>query len=627
MKSLSHAYLVVAVWMAASCLAFGQRSIRSIERLYYRGDYQTLAKDNPNPDNLSPKALLCYASSYYHLGEADRAFALYERAFSQMKLSEADHPFLTEYGRLNLERENASLAMECFNLALSQVKYPDSLSLLSLYLAYAKQLKEARDAQSEGFRWVAYNLKDINTPEPEYSLFIHKGRLYFITRRDPRRGYDPADQLPHEALYWTEPGSKEAKPIGFFSKKHEGIAGFLRDTLIVYRSSRRRGDFYIAYPRGDGWSQPLYWKNFPNSRRGCEDAICEDPKTGDIIFSSDRKGTKGGEDLWITRRLPDGKFSKPENLSSLNTPYNEDAPFVFGDTLFFVHDGPSSMGGYDIFYSIRQPGGGWGPPKRLPRPFNSPAHDSYVFLTHPDSIYLSSNRMGGQGKMDLYLIVREILPPPPPPPPTPEVYTFSGKAYDVRTRQPVPVVVVLKPQSGTEPLTLKSDKDGSFSDKKPDAGEYLLYAYADGYAQYVQPITIPKAGNAVQDIPMISNEELKRIRLPRIHFNFDRYDLRTEAPPALDSVVRILEAYPTLIIEVAGHTDSIGTREYNQRLSERRANTAQGYLRERGIAPQRLRVKGYGEDQPMVPNDTPYHRFLNRRVEFNPVIGRPEEME
>ncbi|MCS6895138.1 MAG: OmpA family protein [Bacteroidia bacterium] len=126
---------------------------------------------------------------------------------------------------------------------------------------------------------------------------------------------------------------------------------------------------------------------------------------------------------------------------------------------------------------------------------------------------------------------------------------------------------------------------------------------------------------------MLSEQTLKQLRLPRVHFNFDKYDLRTEAPPSLDSVLQILRDYPTLVLEVGGHTDSIGTREYNQKLSERRANTVYRYLVEKGIPTYRLRTKGYSEDRPMVPNDTPYRRFLNRRVEFTPLVGRPKELQ
>lgn len=623
---LPYLWHVLLLWgIASGNFLSAQRSLRVIEKLYFRGDYQALVSDNPSPESHSPQALLYYASSYYRLGYAEKAYELYQAAFSQIQLSSADHAFLVEYGRLNLEREDASLAKKCFGHALSQVSYPDSISLIYLYLAYARQVESYREEQPREFRWVAYNLSDINTPDPEYSLFIHHGTIYFITRRDPERGRDPADLLPHEALYWKKPGDSVPTPIGFFAKKHEGIAGFIKDTMIVYRSARRRGDFYIAFPQGNGWSQPIYWKAFPNSRRGSEDAICEDPKTGDIIFSSDRKKTRGGKDLWVTRRLPNGKFSEPENLSELNTQYNEDAPFIVGDTLFFAHDGPSALGGYDIFYSVRQENGRWGPPVRLPRPFNTPSHDSYLFWTHPDSIYLSSNRIGGKGSMDIYLITPEKLPPPAPP--TPQTYTFSGRAYDVQTGAPVPVLIVLRPKTEEFLLSLESDAQGAFSQPKPAGGGYLLYAYAEGYAEYVQPVLLPDTGDYAQEIPMLSAQVLKRIRFPMVHFNFDKHTLRPEAPSSLDTVLQILREYPTLVVEVAGHTDSIGTRQYNQGLSERRAKAVYSYLVERGIAAYRLHPKGYSEDRPLVPNDTPYRRFLNRRVEIVPLIGRPKELQ
>ncbi|MCX7605881.1 MAG: OmpA family protein [Bacteroidia bacterium] len=601
------------------------RLLRNVERLYYRGDYISLVQqDLPSPVQ-KPTILLYYASAYYHLGERDKAYALYREAFSKLSPAEIEHPFLTEYGQLCLYNENPSLALELFNQALQRTAYADSQALLSKYIAYANQLKNYQEIPPEKFRWVVYPLSYLNTPEHEYSLFVHKGYIYFISRRDEARGTDPEDFLPHEALYRAKREDTVVQPLRFFSKKHEGIAGFLKDTLIVYRSAHRRGDFYIAYPRGEGWAQPQRWKAFPNSRRGSEDALCEDPKTGDIIFSSDRKGTKGGDDLWLTRRLPGGKFAPPENLSALNTPYNEDAPFIVGDTLYFAHDGPTSIGGYDIFYSVRQERGGWGKPQRLPRPFNSPGHDSYLFFPHPDSVYLSSDRTGGKGKMDLYLLVREPLPPSSPPETLPRQYTLSGRIYDRETKRPVPALVILRPVSDTL-LSLSSweaEADGSFSRPKPLRGQYLLHVCAEGYAQYLEPFFSPDTGDVWREIPMIPAEVLNNVQLPRLHFDFDRHTLRAEAPPALDTVIQVLRQYPTLILQVSGHTDSIGTREYNQGLSERRARTVYNYLMEKNIAPHRLQWIGYGEDRPLVPNTSPYNRFLNRRVEFIPLTGRP----
>jgi len=587
-----------------------------------------LAEEPLDLTQTPPKPLLYYASAYYQVGERERAYQAYQQAFAKLTPTEVEPNFLVEYGRLCLEYENPTQALELFNQALQRTTSPDSQKRLSQYIAYATQLKNYQDPPPQGYRWVAYNLSRLNTPAHEYSLFLHKGRLYFISRRDPERGQDPEDLLPHEALYWMPVSDSLPRHISFFPKKHEGIAGFVGDTLIVYRSARRRGDFYVAYPAGDSWQEPVKWKVFPNSRKGSEDALCEDPKTGEVIFSSDRKGTVGGKDLWVTRRLPNGKFAPPENLRALNTPYNEDAPFIVGDTLYFAHDGPGSLGGYDLYYSLRQPGGGWSKPTRLPRPFNSPAHDSYLFYVTPDSVYLSSARVGGKGRMDLYLVVREPLPPPEPekPAPLPRAYALRVRTYDAQTRQPVLASVRLRPPQGEE-LSGQTDPTGELSQPKPPAGTYLLEVWAEGYATAVSFLTLPDTGDVVEEVAMLSAEALKKLRWPRLHFNFDKYDLRAEAPAAIDTVLRLLNQYPTLVIEVAGHTDSIGTRKYNQGLSERRANTVYRYLLERGVASERLRPRGYGEGRPLVPNDTPYRRFLNRRVEFVPLVGRPPELE
>ncbi len=180
-------------------------------------------------------------------------------------------------------------------------------------------------------------------------------------------------------------------------------------------------------------------------------------------------------------------------------------------------------------------------------------------------------------------MVRQPLPPPPPeePAPAPRVYSLRIRTYDARTGQPVQAYARLRPPEG-EVLSGRANAAGELTQPKPPAGTYLLEVWADGYATALMPVTIPDASDVQEEVAMLSAEELKKLRLPRLHFNFDKYDLRAEAPAALDTVLRILQQYPTLVIEVAGHTDSIGTQQYNQGLSERRANTVYNYLIERG---------------------------------------------
>jgi outer membrane protein OmpA-like peptidoglycan-associated protein len=110
-----------------------------------------------------------------------------------------------------------------------------------------------------------------------------------------------------------------------------------------------------------------------------------------------------------------------------------------------------------------------------------------------------------------------------------------------------------------------------------------------------------------------------------VMFAFNSYALTPTADSTLDNLVTILNKYPNTNIEVQGHTDSTGTHEYNQTLSESRAHAAADYLRTHGIDASRITEKGYGETAPKYPNATAEGRAMNRRVEF--VISANEQMK
>jgi outer membrane protein OmpA-like peptidoglycan-associated protein len=106
-----------------------------------------------------------------------------------------------------------------------------------------------------------------------------------------------------------------------------------------------------------------------------------------------------------------------------------------------------------------------------------------------------------------------------------------------------------------------------------------------------------------------------------VYYDYDKAEVKPESYPALDEIVRMLNTYPNMEIELSAHTDSKGSDEYNQRLSEARAQSVVDYLVSKGIAKERLVAKGYGETQPVAPNtidgkDNPEGREKNRRTEF-----------
>jgi outer membrane protein OmpA-like peptidoglycan-associated protein len=106
------------------------------------------------------------------------------------------------------------------------------------------------------------------------------------------------------------------------------------------------------------------------------------------------------------------------------------------------------------------------------------------------------------------------------------------------------------------------------------------------------------------------------ISLEGVHFEFDKATLTPEAMAILDKAASLLATQEKVVVEVAGHTDSVGTEEYNQKLSERRAIAVKDYLESKGINATRLTAMGYGELQPVASNDTDAGRAQNRRVEL-----------
>jgi OOP family OmpA-OmpF porin len=121
----------------------------------------------------------------------------------------------------------------------------------------------------------------------------------------------------------------------------------------------------------------------------------------------------------------------------------------------------------------------------------------------------------------------------------------------------------------------------------------------------------------VRDVFYDVEEVMEQVIILRgIHFDFDKYNIKPEWMPVLDEAADILQTNPNISVIIEGHTDSIGSVPYNQKLSERRANSVYQYLLNKGIASSRMSTVGYGELQPKATNETDEGRAINRRVEF-----------
>ncbi len=149
----------------------------------------------------------------------------------------------------------------------------------------------------------------------------------------------------------------------------------------------------------------------------------------------------------------------------------------------------------------------------------------------------------------------------------------------------------------------------------------IIGAAAGGAAGAVIGRKMDKQAEEMKEV--LGDAEVKRVGegiviefKDKVLFGFNRSDLSTTAQQNLDKLVNVLNKYPDTNIEILGHTDSLGTDSYNQALSERRANAAASYLKNKGVASTRVSTRGMGETDPKVSNETEAGRAENRRVEF-----------
>jgi outer membrane protein OmpA-like peptidoglycan-associated protein len=245
--------------------------------------------------------------------------------------------------------------------------------------------------------------------------------------------------------------------------------------------------------------------------------------------------------------------------------------FAPGDTvIYFASNGAGSVGGYDIMKTVFREDG-WSAPENIGLGVNTGTDENYFQLAPGETRigYCSSKREGGKGDYDIYKVLLLIRPQvifPPLP--------YNGLAFDYDKRY-------------YNYDNYKTDKTKSKRD-------------TDSTSLLMKRLTEDPSGKIV---------------LNNVFFDTDRSNLRPESYDELNQLAEVFKQYPNLVIEVSGHTDSDGDRNYNITLSQQRANAVRDYLISIGVGEEQVVAKGYGPDQPRDTNSTPQGRQNNRRVE------------
>lgn len=314
-----------------------------------------------------------------------------------------------------------------------------------------------------------------------------------------------------------------------------------------------------------------------------------------LFFSSDLPKGQGGKDIWMsTRKTTGDKFGKAVNLGSvINSPGDEMFPFMRNDTtLYFSSNGHPGMGGLDIFRSTFS-NGAWSKPVNMQVPINSSGDDfAIVFNPEEDNGFFSSNRKGGRGSDDIYTFVNP-----------PVLFTLAGVVKDDKTLQFIQGAVVKLTGSNGTSVESRTDAKGHYSFNKAQIKPnttYELLCLKDNYfnkkakettvgLESSKDFTIDFRLEPIPDKPVV---------LPDILYDLAKWDLKPQYQDSLQGLIKTLDENETIIVELASHTDSRGSDESNDVLSQKRAESVVNYLIDRGIDPDRLVAKGYGERVP-----------------------------
>lgn len=415
----------------------------------------------------------------------------------------------------------------------------------------------------------------------------------------------------------------------FNDELYNGIEGFSADGNTRYiKGYYERGQYdgmgfsYFVLTK-NGWEGPkgIKVKNYESSinpnHLSISSHMHSDNKTLLMSFVPKGKNRKD-HDLFVSFRKENGTFSEPQ-LLPISSAYDEIGPFLAADnvTLYFASDRPGGYGSHDIWMTRRldDTWQNWSEPVNLGPEINTSDWDAYYSVAASgDVAYMvsSANSFGGSD------IVRITLKPEVRPNP---VALISGKVLDQETGKPVEATITYSTLGdNTEVGTARSAPgNGDYSIVLPYGKAYGFRAMADGYYAVSEnlDLTALKAYEEVhRDLKLAPIKVGQVVRLNNVFFDFGNATLKPESSEELDRVVKLLTENPTMKIDIAGHTDNVGSDEDNRKLSDDRAKAVYDYLVAKGIDASRLSWKGFGESEPVETNDTEEGRARNRRVEF-----------
>ena len=376
-------------------------------------------------------------------------------------------------------------------------------------------------------------------------------------------------------------------------------------------------DLFFSSLTKRGWSTPENLGEPVNSEFW-ESSPCLSPDKRELYFSSNRPGGYGGKDIYVSKRMPNGRWSEPENLGSkINTGGDESCPFIHADnqTMYFTSNGLTGYGGDDLFLARKQTDGSWDNIENLGYPINTTENEgSLVVAADGKTAYYASDRPDTRGGLDIYTFeMREDIRPN-------KTLWVQGKVFDSTTKEGLPSAVeLIDIVSGQTLVKVQTNESGHYLITLPLGKDYAFNVNRKGYLFYSRNFPFSQKtpdSTYTIDIGLQPIEANASVILNNIFFDVNEFELKQQSVAELNRVVELLNDNPGIKILISGHTDTTGKAADNLKLSNNRAKAVVDYLITKGIETARLQYKGFGASQPVTDNTTEEGRAGNRRTEL-----------
>jgi OOP family OmpA-OmpF porin len=457
-------------------------------------------------------------------------------------------------------------------------------------------------------------------------------RMYFSRQNHPENAAGIMDDEDVWYSDWDEEKQEWKEAVNFGDHLNTPGPNFISsitpdgNTLVftlgnAYKNKgKMKSGVSMVTKTSEGWTatENLDIEQFVNMSENANFFLANNRKV--LVMSIESEPSYGDRDLYVSFLQEDGSWSKPLNLGiDVNTASEEAAPFLAPDdkTLYFSSTGYAGYGGQDIFVTRRLDDTWvhWTTPENLGPGINTDTDESFLNIPATGDFGYFVRDFDGDN-LDIYRfdIPKEYEPEP--------ILAISGKVFNAKTGEPMEARIYYEtiPQGEEVGAIMSDPKTGDYKIMLPTGIEYGYLAEAEGFASVSANIDLTetyKFGEIEKNLFLVPVEVGAIVTLNNIFFDFDKYELKEGSIPELKRVIELMGKYPDIKVEIAGHTDAIGSEQYNQWLSQQRANAVVNYLTQNGVREDRLIPKGYGESKPIATNSQEKNgRELNRRVEF-----------